>query len=103
MFLADQIVQVHRDSAGIYDAHRVTAELRRRRRIAVGHNAVAQIMRELGLKGLPNRRMPKHARIGHDLLPGPRRPRLAHAAPDELWMTDITEHPPVKARSTAAQ
>jgi hypothetical protein len=28
------------------------------------HNAVAAIMRELGIKGLPNRRLPRSARIG---------------------------------------
>jgi transposase-like protein len=28
------------------------------------HNAVAAIMRELGIKGLPNRRLPRSARVG---------------------------------------
>jgi putative transposase len=58
IFLAGQIVEVHRDSAGVYGAHRITAELRFGRQIIAGHNAVSAIMRELGIKGLPNRRLP---------------------------------------------
>jgi putative transposase len=93
MFLAGQIVDVHRASAGIYGALRITAELRFGRQIVVGHNAVASIMHELGIKGLPKRRMPRSARVGGVAGPDLVRRRFARAAPDELWMTDITEHP----------
>ena len=48
-----------RPPAGTYGALRVTAELRYGREIVVGHNAVAAIMRELGIKGLPTRRLPQ--------------------------------------------
>ena len=64
IFLAGEIVDVHRASAGVYGALRITAELRVARRIVVGHNAVASIMTELGIKGLPNRRLPRSARVG---------------------------------------
>lgn len=71
---------------------RVTAELKHGRGIRVGHNAVSLIMRELGIKGLPTRRVPKGARVGKvtslDLVGR----RFARDAPDLLWMTDITEH-----------
>ena len=93
IFLAGAIVDVHRDSAGIYGAQRITAELRFGRQIVVGHNAVAAIMRELGIKGLPNRRMPRSARVGKVGGPDLVRRAFAREAPDELWMTDITEHP----------
>ena len=50
-------------------------------------------MRELGLKGLPTRRLPKGARIGKvtslDLVGR----MFARTGPNQLWMTDITEHP----------
>jgi putative transposase len=99
IFLAGQITEIHRDSAGVYGANRITAELRFGRRIVAGHNAVAAIMRELGIKGLPNRRLPRGARVdGPDLV----RRVFAREAPDKLWMTDITEHPRARARSTAA-
>jgi putative transposase len=50
-------------------------------------------MRELGIKGLPTRRLPKGARVAKvtslDLV----RRSFRRDGPDELWMTDITEHP----------
>lgn len=64
IFLAGEIVDVHRDSAGVYGSNRITAELRFGRQIVVGHNAVASIMRELGIQGLPKRRLPRSARLG---------------------------------------
>ncbi len=42
----------------------MTAELAHGHDIIVGHNAVASIMAELGLKGLPTRKVPKGARVG---------------------------------------
>ena len=93
LWLAGQITNVHRDSGGTYGSDRVTAELRHARAIVVGHNAVADIMRRLGLRGLPTRRLPKGAKVGdHRSLDLVRRD-FVRAAPNELWMTDITEHP----------
>jgi len=93
IFLAGQITEVHRDPAGVYGAHRITVELRFGRQVIAGHNAVAAIMRELGLKGLPNRRLPRGARVGRVGGPDLVRREFVREAPDELWMTDITEHP----------
>jgi putative transposase len=71
----------------------VTAELKYARDIQVGHNAVELIMRELGIKGTPTRRLPKGARVAQvtslDLV----RRVFARDRPNELWLTDITEHP----------
>ena len=93
IWLAGEIADVHKASGGTYGSLRVTAELRYGRDIVVGHNAVESIMRELGIKGLPTRRLPRGARIAAvtslDLVGrSVRRDR-----PNELWMTDITEHP----------
>jgi putative transposase len=93
LWLAGEITDVHRASGGIYGAERVTAELRHGRDIFVGHNAVSDIMRRLGLRGVPNRRLPRGARVGaHRSLDLVRRD-FTRRAPNELWMTDITEHP----------
>ena len=50
-------------------------------------------MRELGIKGLPTRRLPKGARMAQvtslDLV----RREFRRDGPNQLWMTDITEHP----------
>jgi len=93
IWLAGEIVDVHKASGGTYGALRVTAELKHGRDIWVGHNAVSLIMRELGIKGLPTRRLPKGAKLATvtslDLVGR----EFRRDAPDQLWMTDITEHP----------
>jgi putative transposase len=93
IWLAGEIADVHKASGGTYGALRVTAELRYGRDIVVGHNAVESIMREIGIKGLPTRRLPRGARAAQvtslDLV----RRSFRRDRPDELWMTDITEHP----------
>jgi hypothetical protein len=65
IWLAGEIAEIHKASGGTYGALRVTAELKHGREIAVGHNAVGLIMRELGIKGLPTRRLPRGARVGN--------------------------------------
>ena len=93
IWLAGEIVDVHKASGGTYGSLRVTAELRYGREVVVGHNAVEAIMRELGIKGLPTRRLPTGARVAKvtslDLV----RREFRRSAPNQLWMTDITEHP----------
>lgn len=93
IWLAGEIADVHKASGGTYGALRVTAELRHGRDIVVGHNAVASIMHELGIKGLPTRRLPKGARIAKVVSLDLVRREFRREAPNELWMTDITEHP----------
>jgi putative transposase len=64
IWVAGKITDVHKASGGTYGALRVTAELKHGRGIRVGHNAVELIMRQLGIKGLPTRRLSKGARVG---------------------------------------
>jgi putative transposase len=93
IWLAGEIADVHKASGGTYGALRVTAELKYGRDIRVGHGAVAQIMREIGIKGLPTRRLPRGAKVSKvtslDLV----RRSFRRDRPNELWVTDITEHP----------
>lgn len=93
IWLAGEIADVHKASGGTYGYMRVTAELRHGREITVGHNTVGKIMGELGIKGLPTRRLPKGARMAQvtslDLV----RREFGREAPNQLWMTDITQHP----------
>ncbi|HEX3219438.1 MAG TPA: IS3 family transposase [Candidatus Limnocylindria bacterium] len=92
IWLAGEIADIHKASGGTYGALRVTAELRFGRGIRAGHNAVADIMRQLGLKGLPTRRLPRGAKVGTvsslDLVGRV----FGRDRPNELWLTDITEH-----------
>jgi transposase InsO family protein len=93
IWLAGEIADVHKESGGTYGALRVTAELKFGRGISVGHNAVGDIMRRLGLKGLPRRRLPRGAKLhtvtSLDLVGR----KFRRDRPNELWVTDITEHP----------
>jgi transposase-like protein len=90
-WLTDMITEVPGQSRGVYGAHRVRAELLHGRGILVGHNAVARLMQQAGLAGLPNRRarhQPPRIATATDLVDR----RFARAGPDQLWVTDITEH-----------
>jgi transposase InsO family protein len=71
---------------------RVHAELRLGHGILVGHGAVELLMRRAGLAGLPGRkrRRPVHeTAFAGDLVDR----NFARPAPNQLWVTDITEHP----------
>lgn len=50
-------------SGGTYGALRVTVEPRYGREIRVGHCAVAQTTREIGINWLPTRRLPRGAKV----------------------------------------
>jgi putative transposase len=91
-WLTDLIVKVHQDSYRTYGALRVHAELRLGRGIMVGHNAVALLMRRAGLAGATGRPKWRHAKpdqIAADLVDRD----FARPGPNQLWVTDITEHP----------
>ena len=91
-WLTDLITQVHLESHRAYGAHRVHAELTLGLGVVVGHNAVALLMRRAGLQGLSGarrRRLVRQVPTAADLVDR----QFSRTAPDELWVTDITEHP----------
>ena len=76
-----------------YGAPRVHAELRLGYGIRVGHNAVAMLMRRAGLQGLSgsrgSRRRIRPLDTPADLVDR----NFVRHQPDQLWVTDVTEHP----------
>jgi len=91
-WLTEQIRAVHAASRGTYGAPRVHAELRLGHGIVVGHNAIEMLMRRAGIRGVPGvkRPRPKHQTpYAADLV----NREFTRSAPDQLWVTDITEHP----------
>jgi len=91
-WLTDLIRQIHRDSRGTYGARRVYAELTLGHGIAVGHNAVEMLMSRAGIRGVTGRRRPRRiagVATADDLVER----QFARHDPDQLWVTDITEHP----------
>lgn len=91
-WLTDEIRQVHADSHSRYGARRVHAELTLGRGLQVGLGQVELLMHRAGLKGLSGhrkwRRIPGFA-TAVDLVDR----QFERDGPDELWVTDITEHP----------
>lgn len=91
-WLLDQIRDVHAASNGTYGARRVHAELTLGRGLVVGHNAVEMLMARARIRGVTGRsrwRRPRPDLIAKDLVERD----FARSEPNQLWVTDITEHP----------
>jgi transposase InsO family protein/transposase-like protein len=91
-WLTDAIRQVHTDSNGIYGARRVHAELTLGQGLIVGHGSIERLMRIAGIKGLPGNKRPRpihQTPTATDLVDR----QFARTESDQLWVTDITEHP----------
>ncbi len=95
--LTDAIREVHTVSRGTYGFRRVHAELTLGCGLVVAHGTVELLMQRAGLKGVTGR--PKWVRarpdvIAMDLVDR----RFARSAPNQLWVTDITEHPTAEGK-----
>jgi putative transposase len=86
------ISQIHTESRGVYGYRRVHAELQLGRQIVVSRKLVHKLMAEGRLKGLPTRKQRKslvNVATADDLVCRD----FVRGAPNQLWLTDITEHP----------
>jgi putative transposase len=92
-WLTELVRAIHADSRGTYGWRRVNAELVYGRGVVVNRKTVRKIMRLHGPHGLPgsSKRFRRKANImtTADLVER----RFDRPAPDQLWVTDITEHP----------
>lgn len=91
-WLRELITQIHAASRGTYGRRRVRAELVLGHGIVVSKKLVAKIMTEAQITGVPTKRHRRNlptAPSSDDLV----RRDFTREAPDQLWMTDITEHP----------
>jgi len=97
-WLTDLVTEVHDASRQTYGSIRVHAELTLGRGVNVGLHQVALVMRRAGLRGLMGRRKrPRIERpdaIAVDLVDR----SFARGTSDQLWVTDITEHPTREGR-----
>ena len=91
--LAETIANIHRASRGCYGARRVHVELVHGLGIHVGRDQVARVMVRTGLRGLAGTRKRyvnrEHLVTTEDLV----NRNFTATAPNQLWCTDITEHP----------
>ncbi|MEN3272615.1 MAG: putative transposase, partial [Actinomycetota bacterium] len=91
-WLTDLIRQVHTDFRGVYGYRRMHAELTLGHGLVVGEEAVWLLMRKAGLQGITGR--PRYRRIPNQPSAGDFVDRnFARSERDQLWVTDITEHP----------
>jgi putative transposase len=90
--LTDAITGIHTASRSTYGFRRVHAELTLGLGLQVSHGTVELLMRRAGLRGLPGSRRPRPKRetpSAADLV----NRNFTRTARDQLWVTDITEHP----------
>src|SRR5690349_21782858 len=93
--LTSTIRAVHAGSRGTYGAPRVHAELVDAHGVRCGRNRVARLMRRAGLAGVCRRRAARTTRRDEAAAPAPDlvQRAFAAAAPDTLWVADITYLP----------
>lgn len=92
--LAAQIAGVHKGSRGTYGSPRVHAELRAGG-VRVGRKRVERLMRESGLRARQKRRFRRTTDSNHRLPVAPNvlERRFEVAAPNQVWVTDVTYIP----------
>lgn len=91
-WLTGLIREVHTASRQTYGSRRVHAELTRGMDIVVSENLVATLMKHAGIVGLPGPAKVKRLKgiaTADDLV----HRKFHRLSPNELWVTDITEHP----------
>jgi putative transposase len=92
VWLTEQIKRVHTESRGTYGILRVHAELTLGHGISVGRQAVEMLMRRASLQGISGR--PRYRRVPNVATAEDRVQReFGRDGPNQLWVTDITEHP----------
>lgn len=93
VLLEEAIREIHARSRGTYGMLRITAALDIERGIIVNKKLVWKLMRRMGLKGLPGPRKSKKNLVGLATAEDLVQRSFVASGPNELWLTDITEHP----------
>ena len=98
LLLEDAIKDIHARSRATYGVLRVRAALEIEQGLIVNTKLVLKLMRRLGIKGLPGPRKGVknlvNAATSEDLLER----RFVASHPNEIWLTDITEHATSEAK-----
>jgi transposase InsO family protein len=91
--LTELVRAIHAASRGTYGWRRVNAELTYGHGVIVNRKTVRKIMRLQGLHGLPGSRKTIRGKATMATAADLVERQFARPAPDQLWVTDITEHP----------
>jgi len=92
-WLTELVRAIHADSRGTYGWRRVNAELTYGHGVIVNRKTVRKVMRIQGLHGLPGSRKTFRSKVNMATAADLVERRFDRTAPDQLWVTDITEHP----------
>ncbi len=90
-WLTGLIREVHEASRGTYGSRRIHAELTMGMGVVASERLVAVLMSLAGIRGLPGPARVKKRR-GAGTPEDPRNRKFHRLSPNELWVTDITEH-----------
>ena len=95
--LEADIRRIHADNRAVYGSPRVHATLRAEGR-RIGVNRVAQLMRHHGIQGRHKRRAPRttDSNHAHSIAPNLLDRQFTAAAPNRVWLADITYVPTVE-------
>ena len=91
--MTDLIGAIHAASHGTYGRLRVHAELVHGNGVTIGHNTVQLLMHRASLSGLPTRRCGKRTSPTPGTVTDLVKRQFRRDGPNQLWVTDITEHP----------
>ncbi len=98
LLLEDAITGIYQRSRATYGVRRIRAALEIEQGLIVNYKLVLKIMRRLGLQGVPGpkkgRKNLVNAATNEDLV----KRQFSATRPNELWLTDITEHPTREAK-----
>jgi putative transposase len=90
--LLDDIARVHRDTRGRYGSPRIHAELQAQGR-GVSRGRIERLMRRHGIRAImarPRRVRTTDSRHDHPIAPNLLNRNFSAAAPNQVWLTDIT-------------
>ena len=92
-WLTDVITAVHAETGGTDGRERMHSEVAHRHGLRIRHNTVGLLKSRAGLRGLPlYRRRGKRTPPGVTIMDRIER-SFTRTGPNQLWVTDITEHP----------
>jgi transposase InsO family protein len=93
--LTQKILEIHRQSKGVYGAPRIWAELKLKHGVRCSRKRVARLMRVVGIAGAKKGRPRGTTRSEGKGAPHPDlvNRNFAVEAPNRLWVADLTQHP----------
>lgn len=98
LLLEDAIKEIHVRSRGTYGRLRIKAALEIEQGLVVSVKVIAKLMKRLEIQGLPGPRKfvrsSTNEATSTDLLDR----TFVASRPNEIWLTDITEHPTLEGR-----